>query len=563
MEFDFEIKNKDVGGRIGLLRVNGRTAETPALMPVYSPTKPLISTKELRKKFGAEVLMTNSYIMLKNAELKKKVLSKGVHNMLGFKGIIATDSGSFQLMSYGNIQATNHEIIEFQNNIGSDIGSFLDIPSLPDSYKPRAEEQLNKTLARADEALNADFLVNAGVQGAKYLDLREKAAKALGKKFNMVAVGGIVPLMEAYRFSELVDIIATVKKNIPSDRIVHAFGLGHPMIFSLAVALGVDLFDSAAYALYAKADRYITAEGTRRLSELEHISCLCPVCNKFGLELKELDDERRVKAIAEHNLYVTFSEIKRIKQAIREGSLWELLLMRVRAHPRVFESLDTMLKHNRWLSTLDPITKDRAFYVTGPESRKRTEVVNAKARLKYVSSDDLVELPAFGKVPAALLELHPFSTLAESSTADDLSKFKAILEYQFRAEADTVLPKKIKLKRSKTSGRLRYAYHGKEMIAAVRAKDGFIIPKGSLLKSLHDNSNFPNLRVVVEDDAVPFIKEGKSVFAKFVTAVDKNLRAGDEVLIVDRDDNLIRAGTLTLAPQEALDFNRGVAVRIR
>ncbi len=42
-----------------------------------------------------------------------------------------------------------------------------------------------------------------------------------------------------------------------------------------------------------------------------------------------------------------------------------------------------------------------------------------------------------------------------------------------------------------------------------------------------------------------------------------DLRAGDEVLIVDENDNLIRTGTLVLSPQECMDFERGIAVRIR
>jgi len=71
------------------------------------------------------------------------------------------------------------------------------------------------------------------------------------------------------------------------------------------------------------------------------------------------------------------------------------------------------------------------------------------------------------------------------------------------------------------------------------------------------------LRVVVEDDAVSFIEEGKSVFAKFVAEIDANLRPGDEALIVDKKDKLVGAGTLVLSPKEALDFNRGVAVRVR
>jgi len=72
--------------------------------------------------------------------------------------------------------------------------------------------------------------------------------------------------MERYNYPVLIDMIATTKRNLPLDRPLHLFGAGHPMMFSLAVALGCDLFDSASYALYAKDDRYLTTSGTLHIN---------------------------------------------------------------------------------------------------------------------------------------------------------------------------------------------------------------------------------------------------------------------------------------------------------
>lgn len=52
-----------------------------------------------------------------------------------------TDSGSFQLSKYGDIDVSNKEIIEFQEKIGSDIGTSLDIPTPP--YVSRKEQKKN------------------------------------------------------------------------------------------------------------------------------------------------------------------------------------------------------------------------------------------------------------------------------------------------------------------------------------------------------------------------------------------------------------------------------------
>jgi len=570
----FELKGKDIAGRIGKLTANGKSLETPALMPVVNPNNPVIPVSELTGSFKAKALMTNAYIFLKNDTLREKALDGGVHRVLGAgDALVATDSGSYQLMVYGAVQTTNASIISFQQDIGSDIGSFLDIPTLPDAFKGRAQEQLATTLARAREAREASFAVNAGVQGGRFLDLRRKCARALGKDFSLIAVGGIVPLLSAYRFTELVDIIATVKKTVPLNRPVHAFGLGHPMVFGLAVALGCDLFDSASYVLYAQEGRYMTAYGTERVDELEYISCTCPVCSKHGAELKTLPEEERTQELARHNLYVSLAELEEVKQRILEGSLWEHIAVRCRSHPALYAGLKQLMKHRRFLAELDPVTKKSAFFETGPESSLRSEVLNVRARTKRVKSNNTVKLPCFGAVPLEVLDVYPLGQsvfAGEDPRAGvpkvrDLAKTKAILDYQFGEGASSTLPDTVRIKRSKKTGRIRTVYEGKKIAATVRAHDHFIIPKEALAWRLLAAFPKPKLRVVLEDDpqVISCVNEGKSVFAKFVSAVDPDLRCGDECFVVDQDDKLLRIGTLALAPKEIRDFDRGVAVKTR
>lgn len=566
----FELKAKDLAGRLGKLTINNKTVDTPLLMPVYNPNKPLLSVDDLKNLFGVKALMTNAYILLRNQELREKAEADGIHKLLGFDGLVATDSGSFQLMSYGSVSTTNSEIIGFQEKIGSDIGSFLDVPTLPDAYKPRAVDDLDETLKRAEEAKDADFVVNAGIQGSTYVDLRAKAAKVLGKKFRLCAVGGIVRLMEEYRFSDLVDIIAAVKKNLPSDRVVHAFGLGHPMVFSFAVALGCDLFDSAAYALYAQDGRYMTEYGTRRLDELDFLPCSCPVCSRYGMELKAMSAEEKTRNLALHNLYVTFEELNRVKQAIKEGSLWNLLALRSRTHPSLFAALMRLRRYVKWIARLDSITKHTQVYYSGSDTSFRPEVLNARKRLKRVSSTQKTYLPPFGFVPVALFDIYPFGGFVPvicekelSLEVSDLDKLRAIMEYQFGEGAGKLIGDGFRIKRSRSTQRIRWIYKGSELIASVRASDHFIIPHRYLAERLKEKFAFPRLRVVVEDDAVPFVSEGKSVFAKFVALVDKSLNAGDEVLVVSKNDDLLGVGTLVLSPKEALEFERGPAVKMR
>jgi len=572
--FSFEVRRKDAAGRLGRVRIGERELETPLILPVYNPGKPTIPIKQLVKEFNVQALMTNSYMLLKNAEFARAVKRKGVHKFLGFDGVIATDSGSFQLMAYGAVDTSNEEIVKFQNRIGSDIGSFLDIPTLPEAWKPRAEEQLRETIKRGKEAAkSAKFILNAGVQGGRFLDLRAKSAKAMSKISPLVAVGGIVQLMESYRFTELVDVIATVKQNIPTDRLVHAFGLGHPMVFPLAVLLGCDLFDSAAYALFAEDGRYLTEYGTKHVEKLDYLPCNCPVCSKHGAELKNLKNKKLTLELARHNLYATFTELDRVKQALIDGSLWELAALRCRAHPALYQAFLNLKNYSEWIASLDPITKGSAFNVTGQEAGWRSEVVNVKERIARVKSNNPVELAPFGDVPAELLEIYPFNTVTYSRDADstiipsvrDLARVRAIMDYQFGKGAGKLIKDGVLIKKSRRTKRIRWIYDGKEMIASVRASDHMILPKEKLAQDLLKKFRSPRLRVVLESDAdvVACVREGKSVFAKFVKKVDPALRAGDECIIVDSKDNYVRVATLHLSPTEVKDFNYGMAARVR
>ena len=245
---NFEIKHKDAMGRTGILRTPHGKIKTPALMPVIHPGKQTLDVKE----FGAEVVITNAYIMYKNEDIKAQVLEEGVHKLINFPGPIVTDSGSFQLSEYGDIDVNNSEIIEFQELIGADIGTSLDIPTPPFVKRERVVKELEITIERAREALEVrgDLMLNSVVQGSTFPDLRSKCAEIIGAmEFDVYPIGAVVPLMESYRYTELVDVVMASVKNLPDSQPRHLMGAGHPMVFALAVAMGCDLFDSAAYIL--------------------------------------------------------------------------------------------------------------------------------------------------------------------------------------------------------------------------------------------------------------------------------------------------------------------------
>ncbi|WP_181685712.1 tRNA guanosine(15) transglycosylase TgtA [Halorhabdus salina] len=447
MREHFELQGYDAGGRLGELTVPraDRTVETPALLPVINPHHKTIAPGRLGE-FGAEMLITNSYVIYGSDEVREPALEDGLHDLLGFDGPIMTDSGSFQLAEYGEIDVTSPEILRFQHEIGSDIGTPVDLPTPPDVGREQAESELATTTERITAATEMDLgemLLNAPVQGSTYPDLRERAARdAYASGLDVFPVGAVVPLMNEYRFADMVDAVAAAKRGLGADAPVHLFGAGHPMMFALAVALGCDLFDSAAYALYARDGRYLTVRGTKHLDELEYFPCECPVCSRFTPEeVRNLPEDQRVEKLAEHNLHVSFGEMRRIKQAIRRGELLELVESRARAHPTMLDGYRALLDHADQLETTDPASKDAMFYLSA-ESARRPEVERHHDRLGRVAPDgDLLlvaedaprpdgtfdetwtVVPPFGPVPPELDQTYPLT--AELPDRTDRAAYRA------------------------------------------------------------------------------------------------------------------------------------------
>jgi archaeosine tRNA-ribosyltransferase (EC 2.4.2.-) len=176
MAFAFEVLEKDVGGRLGRLKVGEKTLHTPALLPVINPHLPLISPRQMRS-LGVEALITNAYIFSRSDRYREQVVREGLHRFLDFDGVIMTDSGAFQQSVYGEVEITNRETLEFQNQIGSDIVVPLDIPTPPGADRSEAERDLERTLDRLREARDIAPANSAGpIQGGIYSDLRKKAA---------------------------------------------------------------------------------------------------------------------------------------------------------------------------------------------------------------------------------------------------------------------------------------------------------------------------------------------------------------------------------------------------
>ncbi|MCX8170748.1 MAG: tRNA guanosine(15) transglycosylase TgtA [Candidatus Bathyarchaeota archaeon] len=382
----FEIRERDLLARIGRFKTKSGIVETPAFLPVINPVRESVKPKELWEDFKCKILITNAYIIKKHFGEEAK--SKGIHSILEYPGVVMTDSGAYQILVYGGLDVTNEEIIRYQEEINTDIATILDLPTGWDVSVDYARYTVEETIRRARELENmkrrADIIWVGPIQGGRYIDLVAASAEEMGKlPFDIHALGSPTPVMEQYLFDVLVDMIVAAKMRSPVERPFHLFGAGHPMMFSLAVALGCDLFDSAAYSLFARENRYLTNYGTLRLENMKYFPCSCPVCVKRSpSDLMEMPSNERERELSKHNLYVCFAEIKRVKQAIVEGRLWEYLEMSAYAHPSLLKALKRLQKYREYIERSDLYVKKRGLFFFSSIDLIRPEVLRHNKRLK-------------------------------------------------------------------------------------------------------------------------------------------------------------------------------------
>ncbi len=387
----FEVKDKDLAARIGRLYTPHGPLETPALLPVIDIARQEPSIREV-KQLGFQAVITNAYLIWRR--WREEAAEKGVHKLLGFDGIIMTDSGAYQLLRYGHVEITPEDVIKYQQAIGSDIAVILDVPTPSNAPRQRAEESVRETLRRARQAIplieNDERIWTLPVQGGPYPDLVAQAATEaakLAKWYRLYAIGSPTTLLERYSYDKIIEMIAEAKLHLPLTHPVHLFGAGHPMIIPFAVALGVDMFDSASYILYARDNRYMTPSGTHRLEDMDYFPCSCPVCTKYTpKELLEMPAHERTRLLALHNLHVIRQEINRVKLAIREGRLWELLVEKAHAHPTLKKALQVLTRYHEYIEKLDPRLKGgetHGIFIYGiPEETARPEITRHHTYLK-------------------------------------------------------------------------------------------------------------------------------------------------------------------------------------
>ncbi len=484
--FVFEISQADLLGKIGqFTTLQNRKIRTPNLFPVVDPRRQEISPVEMYREFKVEGIITSAYLSKKRGIIEEAIESGGIHGWLEFPGVIMMDSGAYQLMAYGDVDIGEEETVQIQESLGPDIGVPLDVPILPTTKKEEVATRVETTIERicrlSSFTNREDMIWTLPIQGGRYVDLMQSYLDRVKSKdcfafYRFYALGSVVPVMISYDYETLVSMMETARMNIPNTYPLHLFGAGHPMMFALATAMGYDTFDSAAYILMAKDGRYLTTKGTYTIKELEDFPCYCKQCVSLTpKEVRRLTKTEQTEFLAKHNLYVSMGEINTIRQAIREGRLWDLVRDRARAHPKLFDGVQKLIYSTHIMKELKhgtPTTKTSSLNVFDREDVYRPELsidylaltkkekqrakviilgnnastyhlVQAYIKKTKIEEDLYVFHPIMGLVPLELADMYPVNQIVFTKTvAKDAWSLRLFEALDFLRSYDTILIEK-------------------------------------------------------------------------------------------------------------------------
>ena len=144
---------------------------------------------------------------------------------------------------------------------------------------------------------------------------------------------------------------------------------------------------------------------------------------------------------------------------------------------------------------------------------------------------------------------------------DPLLKLRQTIDALFGKGVSRYLPKNVEIIFSKKNGRIRTVHHQEKLLCTLRIDGGLAITP-YFAQLLLKSKKFKENCLEINKDAEPFVKEGRSVFCKNVTWCVKNIQITSDTPILFQN-KVIAVGRAVLSSEMIIDFERGVAVKVR
>jgi len=362
MRFRFEIVARDAHSRarVGRLRTAHGAVDTPVFMPVGTAASVKAMPQPLLEELDAQLLLANTYhLFLRPGHEVIRELG-GLHRFMSWPRALLTDSGGFQVFSMNSIRTVSEEGVSFRSHLdgsaqflspekamevqvalGADLIMALDecLP-YPASHE-KAKQSMEMTLRwarRSQQAFGGSPARGQAlfgiVQGGMFAELRRECTERLVEmNFPGYAVGGLAvgePAALSYEMTEV-----TIEK-LPEDKPRYVMGVGYPLDLIEYVRRGVDMMDCVLPTRNARNGYLFTSTGVVHIRNAQHArdprpldeNCACAVCRRYSRAyLRHLFNAGEMLAATlatHHNLHFYLDLMRRIRQAIHDGTLNDL-----------------------------------------------------------------------------------------------------------------------------------------------------------------------------------------------------------------------------------------------
>ena len=378
-----EITARDPGSRAraGRLRTAHGEIRTPHFVPLATKATVRGLVPSEVAGLGYDLVLGNTYHLFLDPGHELIAGLGGLHEFMGWRRPIITDSGGFQVFSMGHGTVADEvkgrapsgpdragkvlEIaeegvrfrsyldgsekflapetsMEIQAALRSDVALVFDecTPFHADrDYTARSTERTHRWLRRcldwhARHGPDGQ-LVYGIVQGGVYEDLRAESAQAVAASgCDGIAIGGSL----GARKPEMYDVVAWTTAQLPEERPRHLLGIGEVDDLIRGVELGIDTFDCAmptrlgrhGMALVPDPEHRwrvdLTAARFRQSAEPLMEGCPCPAC-ALGLTrgylryLTRAGELTGMRLVTLHNLAFIARLMERLRDAIAAGTL--------------------------------------------------------------------------------------------------------------------------------------------------------------------------------------------------------------------------------------------------
>ncbi|MGX8695904.1 MAG: tRNA guanosine(34) transglycosylase Tgt [Prevotella sp.] len=293
MTFQLQYTDTASEARAGLIITDHGQIRTPIFMPVGTcGSVKGVHFSELRQQVQAQIILGNTYHLYLRPGLDTLRKAGGLHRFNTWDRPILTDSGGFQVFSLTGIRKLREEGCEFRSHIdgskhiftpenvidtqrviGADIMMALDECPPGESDYQYAKKSLGLTQRWLDRCVKrfseteplyghhqALFPI---VQGCKYRDLRQEAARYVADKgAEGNAIGGLAVGEPTEVMYEMIEVVNEI---LPKDRPRYLMGVGTPQNILEAIERGVDMFDCVMPTRNGRNAMLFTYQGTMNM----------------------------------------------------------------------------------------------------------------------------------------------------------------------------------------------------------------------------------------------------------------------------------------------------------